>query len=56
MSKPRIQVSGGQKLIENYIAAVNSAGGEAVAAYCPQPDLSCDGLLLCGGGDIECTL
>ncbi len=56
MSKPRIQVSGGQRLIENYMAAVSAAGGEPVAAYCPEPDLTCDGLLLCGGGDIECTL
>ena len=53
MSKPRIQVSGGQRLIENYMAAVSAAGGEPVAAYCPEPDLTCDGLLLCGGGDIE---
>lgn len=52
----KIQVSGGQRLIENYVAAVNNAGGEASAAYCPEPDLSCDGLLLCGGGDIECSL
>ncbi len=56
MKKPKIQVSGGQRLIENYTAAICSVGGEAVAAYCPEPDLSCDGLLLCGGGDIECTL
>ena len=46
----KIQISGGQKLIENYMAAVANAGAEPVAAYCPQPDLSCDGLLLCGGG------
>ena len=52
----KIQISGGQKLIENYMAAVANAGAEPVAAYCPQPDLSCDGLLLCGGGDIECSL
>lgn len=52
----KIQVSGGQRLIENYVAAVNSAGGEAAAAYCPEPDLTCNGLLLCGGGDIECSL
>ena len=56
MNKPRIQVSGGQRLIENYAAAVTAAGGEPLAAYCPQTDLTCDGLLLCGGGDIECTL
>lgn len=55
-NKPRIQVSGGQRLIENYMAAVAAAGGEPVAAYCPAPDLTCDGLLLCGGGDIDCAL
>lgn len=56
MCKPKIQVSGGQRLIENYIAAISGAGGEPLAAYCPPPDLTCDGLLLCGGGDIESSL
>lgn len=39
--------------MDNYCAAVRSAGGEPKAGYCPPPDLSCAGLLLCGGGDIE---
>ena len=56
MSGPRIQISGGPKTPENYIAAVRGAGGEPQTAYCPQPDPSCGGLLLCGGGDVECTL
>lgn len=39
--------------MDNYCAAVRSAGGEPLAGYCPPPDLSCAGLVLCGGGDIE---
>ena len=49
---PRIQLSVPEE--GNYIDAVRSAGGEPVPGYCPAPDLSCDGLLLCGGGDIAC--
>ena len=56
MKKPKIQVSGGLKFLDNYSAAVRGAGGEPLAGYCPKPDLTCDGLLLCGGGDIDCTL
>lgn len=56
MSNVKIQVSGGQRLIENYVQAIQGAGGEPLAGYCPQPDLACGGLLLCGGGDIECSL
>lgn len=49
---PRIQLSASEE--GNYIDAVRGAGGEPVPGYCPAPDLSCDGLLLCGGGDIAC--
>lgn len=49
---PRIQISAPEEGAEHYIAAVRSAGGEPVSGYCPDPDRSCDGLLLCGGGDI----
>lgn len=52
----RLQVSGGTGQMDNYCAAVRDAGGEPLAGYCPAPDLSCDGLVLCGGGDIESTL
>ena len=38
---------------ENYIAAVESAGGIAVAEHCPDVDLSFDGLILCGGRDVN---
>lgn len=37
----------------NYVNAVERAGGEACAAYCPEPDLSFDGLILAGGADME---
>lgn len=52
-SLPRIQVSGEAGHMDNYEAAVRCAGGLPVSAYAPAPDLSCDGLLLCGGGDID---
>ena len=38
---------------ENYVRAVERAGGIACAQYCPVPDLSFDGLILAGGGDVE---
>lgn len=53
MVRPKIQLSGEQGRTDNYAAAVRGAGGEPRPGCCPQPDLSCDGLLLCGGGDIE---
>lgn len=54
--RPRIQISGEPGGMDNYIAAVAAAGGEPVPAYCPAPDLTCSGLVLCGGGDIQCSL
>lgn len=42
--------------MDNYCAAVRGAGGKPLAGYCPAPDLSCAGLVLCGGGDIESAL
>lgn len=53
---PRILVSGSSEGYKNYEAAVRRAGGEPVGGYCPVPDLTCDGLLLCGGGDIDSAL
>lgn len=38
---------------ENYISAVNRAGGEAVGGYLPAYDESYDALILCGGGDVH---
>lgn len=38
---------------ENYVRAVERAGGTAHAAYLPEFDLRYDGLILAGGGDME---
>lgn len=53
---PRILISAGSAKPEsaaNYENAVRAAGGEFVTRYCPEVDLSFDGLLLTGGGDID---
>ena len=52
MNKPKILLSGNQKL-QNYAEAVNETGGIATAMYLPQIDVSYDGLILCGGNDID---
>ncbi len=54
--RPRVQLSGAEGHLDNYIAAVRAAGGDFLPGYCPAPDLECDGLLLCGGGDVDCAL
>lgn len=38
---------------EYYIEAVEKSGGEAVACYCPEPNTDYDGLILCGGNDMD---
>lgn len=50
--KPRILLSVNQKQ-DNYIDAVNNCGGIAVAQYCPEVSTDYDGLILCGGNDIN---
>ncbi len=50
---PKILISAGGGDPVRYVNAVRAAGGEAAAAYLPAPDLSFDGLLLAGGGDME---
>ena len=50
--RPRILLSVELKR-ENYIEAIECSGGIAVAEYCPAIDLSYDGLLLCGGRDVN---
>ena len=52
----RIQISGSANGLTNYIQAIEGAGGEAAAAYAPAPDLTCGGLLLSGGGDLDPAL
>lgn len=54
--KPRILFSGSRSGQKNYESAVSQAGGVPVPGYCPEADLSCDGLLLCGGGDADPSL
>lgn len=41
---------------ENYFEAVEAAGGKPVGGYAPAPDFDCDGLILCGGYDLEPSL
>ena len=42
--------------MDNYCQALSQLGACFFAGYAPEPDLSCDGLVLCGGGDLESTL
>lgn len=39
--------------MQYYTDAVNLSGGEATCEYLPEVDLSFDGLILCGGNDID---
>lgn len=54
--KPNILISTGGGDAANYIAAIEAAGGTGEAKYLSAPDLSYDGLLLAGGGDIDPAL
>lgn len=53
---PKIQISGEKGGLERYIRAVERAGGIPVPGICPEPDPSCDALVLCGGGDLDPAL
>ena len=55
-SCPRIQLSGAKGKLDNYCQAVCGAGGFPVPGYAPEPDLTCDGLILCGGEDVDPAL
>ena len=50
--KPKILLSANLNK-EHYIDAVNKSGGIAVAEYCPEFSNEYDGLILCGGNDIN---
>lgn len=52
MDKPRILLSSAREEPVWYRAALEAAGAVPVGGYCPQADLTCDGLVLCGGGDM----
>ena len=57
MNRPlRLQLSGEAGSMDNYCQALSQLGACSFAGYAPEPDLSCDGLVLCGGGDLESTL
>ena len=51
--KPNILISTGGGDAANYVAAIEAAGGRGSARYLPWPDLTCDGLLLAGGDDMD---
>lgn len=53
---PRILLSAGPEPPYTYRAALEALGLRTAGGYCPAPDLTCDGLVLCGGGDLESTL
>ena len=50
---PAIQISGPEGRVDNYIRAVERAGGVPVPGYAPEPAPGCLGLVLCGGGDLD---
>lgn len=54
--KPHILLSTGGGNAANYLDAIRAAGGAGTARYLPAPDLSCDGLLLTGGDDVDPAL
>lgn len=53
---PKIVISRGKSGADNYARAVAGAGGEPLVSYCPAADGTGDGLLLCGGGDVDPAL
>ncbi len=53
MKKLKFLLSTTAEIPHNYADAIVGIGGMAKAEYCPQVDLSCDGLVLCGGDDVS---
>ena len=51
--KPRILISGCDESRFYYENAVTQCGAAPESYYCPPLDLSCDGLILCGGNDVS---
>ena len=51
-----IQLSGSAGRMENYQQALSQLGACSLPGYAPEPDLGCDGLVLCGGGDLDSAL
>jgi len=54
--RPRLLLSADADYMKNYVAALEQAGACPEGGYCPAPNLSYDGLVLCGGGDLDCAL
>jgi len=52
MTRAKILLSGSKNL-QNYVDAVKGVGAEGVAKYLPEIDTGYDGLILCGGGDMD---
>lgn len=52
MEEVCILISGTQGRTARYEAAIRQAGGRPMVNRCPQLDITCRGLLLCGGGDL----
>lgn len=50
---PKILLSCSKCGAEAYEKAVRAVGGEPTALYCPPADMSYDGLILCGGDDVD---
>ena len=48
-----IQLSGQLGRMDHYCRALREAGGLPVPGYASAPDLTCAGLVLCGGGDLD---
>ena len=53
MDTPRILVSTSKGQWTSYRQAILGAGGLPEGGYCPAADLSCDGLILAGGDDMD---
>jgi len=56
MDRPRLLLSAAPNGAANYENALTQLGACVTAGYCPPVDLNYDGLVLCGGGDLECSL
>ena len=51
--KPRILISGTVGKMDNYVRAVENAGGIPVAIHAPTEFEGYDGLILAGGADVS---
>lgn len=54
--QPRLLLSSAKDDLDNFCTAFEKAGARPQGGYCPTLDLSCDGLVLCGGSDVDTLL